>query len=176
MRCSRPRTSRTGAGIEGAARAQALAEGIPESEATIVALARSVLGAPTIRAAASGRSWREVPVAAVIDGTTVEGFIDLLVADGEDLIVVDYKTDTARSDAEIDAALQRYRPQAGAPTRWRSSTCSAGRSPAASSCSPGPRARPWSVRSRTFGGLVDDVRSRLASVPTRGSVAGPPSG
>jgi ATP-dependent helicase/nuclease subunit A len=104
----------TGAGIDGAARAQALAEGIPDREDTIVALARSVLEAPTIRAAAVGRSWREVPVAAEIDGVTVEGFIDLLVADGDDLVVVDYKTDTARSDAELDAALERYRPQGAA--------------------------------------------------------------
>ena len=95
-------------------RAQALAEGIPDSEATIVALARSVLEAPTIRAAADGRSWREVPVAAEIDGTTIEGFIDLLIADGDDLVVVDYKTDTARTDAEVDAALERYRYQGAA--------------------------------------------------------------
>ena len=104
----------TGAGIEGAARAQALAEGIPDREASIVALARSVIDAPTIQAAARSRSWREVPVAAEIDGITVEGFIDLLVTDGEELIVVDYKTDTARSDAELDAALARYRLQGAA--------------------------------------------------------------
>lgn len=104
----------TGAGIEGAARAQALAEGIPEREDTIIALARSVLEAPTIQAAARGQSWREVPVAAEIDGITVEGFVDLLVADGDELTVVDYKTDTARSDAELDAALARYRPQGAA--------------------------------------------------------------
>jgi ATP-dependent helicase/nuclease subunit A len=104
----------TGAGIEGAARAQALAEGIPDREPVVISLARSVLRAPTIRAAAAGRSWREVPVAAVIDGLTIEGFIDLLVEDGGDLVVVDYKTDTARSDAELDAAVERYRPQGAA--------------------------------------------------------------
>ncbi|MGZ4735211.1 MAG: UvrD-helicase domain-containing protein [Acidimicrobiia bacterium] len=105
----------TGAGIEGAARAQALAEGIPEREETIGALARSVLETPTIRAAcSSGRSWREVPVAAVIEGVTVEGFIDLLFEDDGELIVVDYKTDTARTDAELDAALERYRLQGAA--------------------------------------------------------------
>jgi ATP-dependent helicase/nuclease subunit A len=104
----------SGAGIEGAARAQALAEGIPDREASIVAMARSVLEAPIIQSAARGRSWREVPVAAEIEGTTVEGFIDLLVEDGNDLIVVDYKTDTARTDAELDAALERYRTQGAA--------------------------------------------------------------
>ena len=46
--------------------------------------------------------------------STVEGFIDLLVADGDELVVVDYKTDTARTDAELDAALERYRPQGAA--------------------------------------------------------------
>jgi RecB family exonuclease len=104
----------TGDGIVGAARAQALAEGIPDREDSIVTLARSVLEAPTIRAAAAGQAWREVPVAAEIDGVTVEGFIDLLVADGDELIVVDYKTDTARTDAELDAAAERYRPQGAA--------------------------------------------------------------
>ncbi len=156
----------TGAGIDGAARAQALAEGIPEREATIAALARSVLGAPTIRAAAAGQSWREVPVAAVIDGTTVEGFIDLLVADGDDLIVVDYKTDAARSDAEIDAALARYRPQGAAYALALEHVL--GR----------PVTRCVFVFARTkgpaverevtdLGALVADVRSRLGSVPRR---------
>ena len=161
----------TGTGIEGAARAQALAEGIPESEATIVALARSVLGAPTIRAATSGRSWREVPVAAVIDGTTVEGFIDLLVADGEDLIVVDYKTDTARSDAEIDAALQRYRPQAGAYALALEHVLGrpVTRCVFVFARSKGPAVEREVADLRR---VVDDVRSRLASVPTHGSVRG----
>jgi ATP-dependent helicase/nuclease subunit A len=104
----------TGAGIEGAARAQALAEGIPGREDTIVAMARSVLAAPSIQAAATVRTLREVPVAAEIDGITIEGFIDLLVVDGDELTVVDYKTDTARSEAELDAAVARYRPQGAA--------------------------------------------------------------
>jgi ATP-dependent exoDNAse (exonuclease V) beta subunit len=104
----------TGTGIEGAARAQALAEGIPGREDTVVALVRSVLRAPIVRRAAEQRSWREVPVAAVVEHTTIEGFIDLLVEDGDDLIVVDYKTDTARTQAELDAAVARYEPQAAA--------------------------------------------------------------
>jgi ATP-dependent exoDNAse (exonuclease V) beta subunit len=104
----------TGDGIVGAARAQALAEGIPGHEDTIVAMARSVLEAPTIQAAARAQAWREVPVAAVIDGTTVEGFIDLLIEDGDELIVVDYKTDTVRSETELDAALGRYGLQGAA--------------------------------------------------------------
>jgi ATP-dependent helicase/nuclease subunit A len=104
----------TGAGIEGAARAQAMAEGIPDREDSVAALARSVLEAPTIRAAAGARTWREVPVAAEIDGTTIEGFVDLLAEIDGELVVVDYKTDTARTEAEIDAAVARYEPQGAA--------------------------------------------------------------
>ncbi len=154
----------TGAGIEAAARAQALAEGIPDREAAVVALARSVLDAPTIRAAAGRDAWREVPVAAVVDGITVEGFIDLLVETGEELTIVDYKTDTARSETELDAALARYEPQGAAYTLALEQVL--GR----------PVARCVFVFARTSGpaverevhdlrAAVEDVRARLGSVP-----------
>ena len=100
----------SGAGIEGAARAQAMAEGIPDREESD---RRHWPGAssrrPTVRAAAGARSWREVPVAAEIDGTTIEGFVDLLVEIDGELVVVDYKTDAARTEAEIDAARRPLR-------------------------------------------------------------------
>jgi ATP-dependent helicase/nuclease subunit A len=105
----------TGAGLDATARAQALAEGIPQREAEVRALARSALQAPTIRnAVAGGRYWREVPVAAVVDGVTVEGFVDLLVETLEGLVVVDYKTDQIPTDADLDAAMVRYRVQGAA--------------------------------------------------------------
>ena len=105
----------TGAGLDATARAQALAEGIPQREAEVRALARSALQAPTIRSAvAGGRYWREVPVAAVVDGVTVEGFVDLLVETLEGLVVVDYKTDQVPTDDELGAAMERYRVQGAA--------------------------------------------------------------
>jgi ATP-dependent helicase/nuclease subunit A len=105
----------TGAGLDATARAQALAEGIPQREAEVRALARSVLQSPTVRSAVTGgRYWREVPVAAVVDGVTVEGFIDLLVETLEGLVVVDYKTDQTPTDADLDAAMDRYRVQGAA--------------------------------------------------------------
>jgi ATP-dependent exoDNAse (exonuclease V) beta subunit len=105
----------TGAGLDATARAQALAEGIPQREAEVRALARSLLQAPTVRGAVtSGRYWREVPVAAVVDGVTVEGFVDLLVETLEGLVVVDYKTDQVPTDADLDAAMDRYRVQGAA--------------------------------------------------------------
>jgi ATP-dependent helicase/nuclease subunit A len=55
-----------------------------------------------------------VPVAAVIDGVTVEGFVDLLVETLEGLVVVDYKTDQVPTDTELDDAMDRYRVQGAA--------------------------------------------------------------
>ncbi len=105
----------TGGGLDATARAQALAEGIPQREAEVRALARSVLQAPTVRNAVAGaRYWREVPVAAVVDGVTVEGFVDLLIETLEGLVVVDYKTDQAPTDDDLDAAMEQYRIQGAA--------------------------------------------------------------
>jgi ATP-dependent helicase/nuclease subunit A len=53
-------------------------------------------------------------VAAIVDGVTVEGFIDLLIETLEGLVVVDYKTDQTPTDDEVDAAMERYRAQGAA--------------------------------------------------------------
>jgi ATP-dependent helicase/nuclease subunit A len=107
----------TGEGLEEIARAQAAAEGIPGREREILALVRRALTSQVVRrAVASGRWWREVPVAApVLDGV-LEGFIDLLFEEDGQLVVVDYKTDTLESEGEIAQAMQRYRLQGGAYT------------------------------------------------------------
>jgi ATP-dependent helicase/nuclease subunit A len=72
--------------------------------------------APIVRAAVAGDHprWREVPVAALVDGVLVEGFVDLLVDTPDGLVVVDYKTDQVPSDAELDAAVARYSVQGAA--------------------------------------------------------------
>jgi ATP-dependent exoDNAse (exonuclease V) beta subunit len=106
----------TGAGLEATARAQALAEGVPEREAEIRALAASALESPVVRTAVErgDARWREVPVAAMVDGVLVEGFVDLLLDTPDGLVVVDYKTDQVPSDAELDAAVARYSVQGAA--------------------------------------------------------------
>jgi len=96
----------------------AKAEGIPDRAGDVAALASSALASPSVRAAAeSGRFWRELFVAAPLGphSSVVEGYIDLLYesADGE-LVVVDYKTDQARDDADLDASVSRYRLQGAA--------------------------------------------------------------
>ncbi|MGE5597146.1 MAG: PD-(D/E)XK nuclease family protein, partial [Hyphomicrobiales bacterium] len=101
----------TGEGIENIARAQAAAEGIPGLAGQVAQLARVALSSPSVRQAVSGRHWREVYVGAEVDGKVIEGFIDLLYDTPEGLVVLDYKTDSVASDAEIDEAMTRYRLQ-----------------------------------------------------------------
>jgi len=106
----------TGADVEGAARAQALGEGVPGREQEVRELVEAVLRAPIVRSTVEEgrRYWREVPVAAQLDGILLEGFIDLLVETPDGLVVVDYKTDRVDGDADLDAALARYGVQGAA--------------------------------------------------------------
>jgi len=105
----------SGEGLEDAAGAQSVAEGIPERRMEIVELVRTALASNAVRSAiASGRFWRELYVATDVDGTVVEGFIDLLYESPEGLVVVDYKTDEAGSDAQVELAMKRYELQGAA--------------------------------------------------------------
>jgi ATP-dependent helicase/nuclease subunit A len=107
----------TGVGLEEIARAQAAAAGIPHREREIFGLVRQALTSPVVRrAVASGRWWREVPVATPVCDGVLEGFIDLLFEEDGQLVVVDYKTDALASEEEIAQAMQRYRLQGGAYT------------------------------------------------------------
>ena len=104
----------TGAGLEGAARAQAAAEGIPDRSDEVARRVKAALDAPSVREAVAGRYWREVYIAAPVEGVTVEGFIDLLYETADGLVVVDYKTDTVPSEEDVAAAMKRYRLQGAA--------------------------------------------------------------
>jgi ATP-dependent exoDNAse (exonuclease V) beta subunit len=103
--------------LEALALLHATAEGIGSLAPEVAALATSALGSPTVQAAsAAKRRWREVTVAVPLDGgRMVEGYVDLLFEDDAgELVVVDHKTDSARTDAEVDAAAERYRLQLAA--------------------------------------------------------------
>lgn len=105
----------TGADLEGTARAQAAAEGIAERAGQVARMVKAALAAPSVREAVDGgRYWREVYVAAPVEGVTIEGFIDLLYETEAGLVVVDYKTDVVPGEAELDAAMARYRLQGAA--------------------------------------------------------------
>jgi ATP-dependent helicase/nuclease subunit A len=105
----------TAAGLEGAARAQAAAEGIPGRAGDVERMVRAALNSSVVReAVAGGRYWREVYVSARVDGVVVEGFVDLLYEGPGGLVVVDYKTDAVPRDAQLEEAMLRYRLQGAA--------------------------------------------------------------
>ncbi len=103
----------TGVGLDETAKAQATAEGIPHQLTDVVRLSRYALESDIVRrAVASGRYWREAPVAAPMGDGVVEGFIDLLFEEDGELVVVDYKTDSLDRD-QTEGAAERYRLQGG---------------------------------------------------------------
>lgn len=103
----------TGEGLDETAAAQATAEGIGDRTGEVASLAQVALGSPVVRrAVASGKIWREVPVAAPLGRGAVEGFVDLMFQNNGGLVVVDYKTD-ALDVSETSDAVHRYRLQAG---------------------------------------------------------------
>ena len=106
---------RTGDNIAALAVAQAAAEGVPDFEQTIERLARSALAAPIVAEGIEFQHWRELFVAADIDGTIVEGYIDLLVRHPQrGLVVVDYKTDQVPEGPERTTRFARYFTQLAA--------------------------------------------------------------
>jgi len=102
----------TGAGVEDAVAAQALAEGVLDHANVVMALCRSALGSGVVRRAAARPHWRETYVGTTLgDGTVLEGFIDLVYREDDgSLVIVDYKTD-AVPEAALDARVAVYRPQ-----------------------------------------------------------------
>lgn len=99
----------TGDGLEALAAAQAQAEDIPDAADEIAAAVRSGLYSPLLRRVATRPNWRETYVGTVIDGTVVEGYVDLLYRDEDGLVIVDYKTDVAIEPE----ALAAYATQVG---------------------------------------------------------------
>jgi ATP-dependent exoDNAse (exonuclease V) beta subunit len=99
--------------LDAIARSQAAAEGVDDAIGTVAGLARSGARAPVIGELTARRHWREMYVSAPIGGSVVEGYVDLLAEDGNGgLVVLDYKTDTVRNDAEVEERTERYRLQA----------------------------------------------------------------
>lgn len=95
------------------ARAQAVAEAIPDLEGNIAALTRRALQSEVAQRARAGRrALREVPFAASLGGVLLEGFIDLMIETDDGIEIVDWKTDHV-SGADIDRRLASYRLQAG---------------------------------------------------------------
>ncbi len=84
---------------------------IPELSETVLALVRSALGSEAVRLAVEHKAYKEIYVAAPLGETMVEGYVDLLIETPDGLIIVDYKTDSARTEAEVDKKLAAYELQ-----------------------------------------------------------------
>jgi ATP-dependent exoDNAse (exonuclease V) beta subunit len=104
----------TGAGIDETAAAQAAAEGIVGREHDVAARARVALTTRVVQEAVAHGFHREMYVAAPVDGTTLEGYVDLVYRRADGLVVVDYKTDAWYDVADLDAKVARYRLQGAA--------------------------------------------------------------
>ncbi len=97
--------------LDAQARREAEIESIPELAEQVADRVRSALRSDAVRLAVEHAHHKELYVAAPVGERVVEGYIDLLVETPEGLVVVDYKTDAARSEAEIDAKLAAYELQ-----------------------------------------------------------------
>ena len=105
----------TGSDLDENVRAQAAAEGVSAQADEISRLVRRAFQSSLVeRALASGRWWREAPVAGPVGDGIVEGFIDLLFEEEDGFVIVDFKTDAVGSEDEVEQAMARYRLQGGA--------------------------------------------------------------
>ena len=100
--------------IEAFARAQAVAEAVPHRARDVARLVRWTLRESQAmqRARAAARALREVPFAMALDGTVLEGFVDLLVETPEGIEIVDWKTDQIPAEG-VPERLRGYELQAG---------------------------------------------------------------
>ena len=105
------RTDDAGRSAPEVARARAAAHGMSGHADAIVAMVGAALDSPTVTTGAAARHWRELFVAVPVGGGVLEGFVDLVLEEGEGLVVVDYKTDRTDGRAGVERAAARYRPQ-----------------------------------------------------------------
>ena len=103
----------TGKGVLETAKAQAENEGIPEQVGDVVRLVGNGLASSVIkRAVVSNHYYREVFVSFPYNGTSIEGFVDLLFEEDGRLVIADYKTDAIDEDPS-DNKREQYSLQAG---------------------------------------------------------------
>ena len=104
-----------GTNIAALSASQAAAESISHQSQLVQAFVTSALETEVIKSAAMQRHWRELYVAAPINGLVLEGYIDLMYEehDNNDLILIDYKTDQI-TDLTVEDKVLQYRLQGAA--------------------------------------------------------------
>ena len=101
------------------ATAYAIEEGIPKNANTIEKLVRAAVESKVVQEALRNPHWKEVYVAAPIDTShgrvIVDGYIDLLYKTPDnELIIVDYKTDSFSSEEGLNKLVNKYGIQTAA--------------------------------------------------------------
>jgi len=89
-------------------------EAIPDRAGIVRRLVEVALASQAVALASEHPHHKELFVTAPISGRTIEGYVDLLIESPDGLVVVDYKTDAVRTDADVDAKLAAYELQAAA--------------------------------------------------------------
>jgi ATP-dependent exoDNAse (exonuclease V) beta subunit len=100
--------------LDGQVRRQCEIESIPESVEHVTRMVRSALESDAVQLAITRPHHKELYVAAPVGQRLIEGYVDLLIETPEGLVIVDYKTDGVRSDAELDEKLAGYELQGAA--------------------------------------------------------------
>ena len=96
---------------EEVARGRAAAHGVSGHGDAIAAMVSGAIASPTVAAGSTRRHWRELFVAVPVAGGVLEGFVDLVLEEGDGLVVVDYKTDRTGGRPGLELAAARYGPQ-----------------------------------------------------------------
>jgi len=89
-------------------------EGIADRTGIVRRLVEAALSSAAVQTAAEHPHHKELFVAAPIDSRLIEGYVDLLVETPDGLVVVDYKTDSVRTEEDVDNKLAAYELQAAA--------------------------------------------------------------
>ncbi len=100
--------------LDAVVKRQCAAHAIPDMVGTVAAMVRSALASDAVQLAATRPHHKEVYVAAPLGDGLVEGYVDLLIEGDDGLIVVDYKTDTVDTEAQVAEKLAGYELQGAA--------------------------------------------------------------
>jgi ATP-dependent helicase/nuclease subunit A len=101
-------------GIDEQAARQADVEAIPELAGTVATMVRAALASDAVAFAAAYPHHKELYLASPVGDRVIEGYVDLLIETPDGLVVVDWKTDGVRGEAEIAEKLAAYTLQGAA--------------------------------------------------------------
>ncbi len=100
--------------IDEQAARQADLEAIPDLADTVAAMVRAALGSEAVALAIANTHHKELYLASPVGDRVIEGYVDLLIETPSGLVVVDWKTDGVRGEAEISEKLATYTLQGAA--------------------------------------------------------------